>query len=147
MPDNKPSNKLLLLGPLIGVWDIKGRTPDSDKDNITGQVTIEWLPGGHLMQQRGKYSFDDTAIESLEIIAYDPESDSFPSYVYSNIDSMPLPYGWGIEGKTLYHWDATSKYTGKISDDGNTIAGGWRPKDEQNSRPGETYDAIMIRKR
>lgn len=146
MLDNKPRNNLKLLEPLIGVWDIKGRTPGSDKDNITGQVIIEWLPSGHLMQQRGKYNFDGTEIHSLEIVGYDPESDSFPSYVYSNIDSVPLLYCWNIAGKTLSHWDATSKYTGEISDDGNTISGGWRPIEEKNSRPGETYDAVMIRK-
>lgn len=42
----KPNAALGRLERLIGVWKIEGRKFDSDHDNVSGQVTIEWLPGG-----------------------------------------------------------------------------------------------------
>jgi hypothetical protein len=37
-------------------------------------------------------------IESLELIGYDPEGDSFPSTVFSNLSPRPLPYRWDVRG-------------------------------------------------
>jgi hypothetical protein len=35
-----------------GTWDMKGRTLDSNVDNVSGRTTFEWLPGGFFLQQR-----------------------------------------------------------------------------------------------
>jgi hypothetical protein len=69
-------------------------------------------------------------IDSLELIGYDPETQTFPSTVYSNLSPAPLPYTWELDGdnvtiKVSYGpLDAT--FTGSWREDG-TFSGGWRP--------------------
>ena len=141
----QPDPALKALDVLIGTWDLKGRTLDSDKDNISGWNTFEWLPGGFFLKSIGEINFKGVLIQSLEIIGYDPESHTFPSHVYSNLDGNVLPYSWNIEGNTVTHSDKTSKYTGTISEDGQTLSGGWRPKKGEQESPENSYDAIMTR--
>jgi hypothetical protein len=54
-------------------------------------------------------------------------------------------YEWDIQGNTLIHSGLGAKYTGTISEDGNTITGGWRPDEGTQATEGSAYDAIMIR--
>lgn len=88
-----PDPALKRLERYVGTWDMKGRTVGSEVDNISGRVTYEWLPGGFFMQQRTSLNLDfiGLQIESLELIGYDPESDTFPSTVFSNVAPTPLP--------------------------------------------------------
>ena len=142
---SKPHAALKRLDVLIGTWDLKGRTLDSDADNITGWNTFEWLPGGFFLKSTGEIDFKGDKIQSLEIIGYDPSSDTFPSSVYSNMDGSILPYHWDVQGDRVTHSDKSSKYTGTLSEDGKTLSGGWRPKEGEKESPGNTYDAIMTR--
>ena len=141
----RPDPALKRLDVLLGTWDLKGRTLDSDKDNITGWNTFEWLPGGFFLKSTGEINFKGALIQSLEIIGYDPESHTFPSNVYSNLDGNVLPYDWNVEGNTVRHSDKTSTYAGTISEDGQTLSGGWRPKHGEQESPENSYDAIMTR--
>ena len=142
----KPHPALARLEPLIGTWRLTGRTLDATEDNITGRVNIEWLPGGFFMVQRGEIAMPSfgLTVQSLEIIGYDPSSDTFRSTVYSDMDGMPATYFWDVQGKVVTHWTAGSKYTGAFSEDGKTLTGGWRPEGGPGT-PGSAYDATMIR--
>jgi hypothetical protein len=140
-----PPPALRRLDVLIGTWDMTGRTLDSEVDNITGWNTFEWLPGGFFLKSTGEINFKGELIQSLEIIGYDPSSQTFPSHVYSNMDGSVLPYHWNVEGNIVTHSDESSKYTGTLSKDGNTLSGGWRPKKGEKEIPGNAYDAIMTR--
>src|SRR6185503_5939319 len=142
---SQPDPALRALDVLIGTWDLKGRTLDSEKDNITGWNTFEWLQGGFFLKSTGEINFKGVLIQSLEIIGYDPETHTFPSNVYSNVDGKVLPYSWNIQGNTVTHSDKTSKYAGTISEDGQTLWGGWRPKEGEQESPENSYDAIMTR--
>src|SRR5207253_236531 len=113
-----PATALQRLEKLVGAWDIRGRTPNAQEDDIRGRVIVEWLPGGHLLQQRGEMELGDTKIRSLEIVCYDPAKDIFPSYVYSDIESVPLPYFWDVRGDAVTHWTGGWQYTGAFSADG-----------------------------
>ena len=141
----QPNPALKALEVLIGTWNLKGRTLDSDKNNITGWNTFEWLPGGFFLKSTGEINFKGVLIQSLEIIGYDPESGTFPSNVYSNVDGKVLPYEWNVEGNTVTHSDKTSTYKGTISEDGQTLSGGWRPKQGEQGSAENPYDAIMTR--
>ncbi len=140
-----PDPALKRLEKLVGTWDIKGRTLDSLKDNISGRVIIEWLPGGFFLQQRGEMDIMGVKVYSLEILGYDPATNTFPSHVYSNLDGFAHPYFWDVQDNVVTHWTEGSKYTGTFSEDGNMLLGGWRPDlgVEQNAE--NTYDATMIR--
>jgi hypothetical protein len=140
-PD-KPNPALKRLEKLVGTWDIKGRTLDSKEDNITGRMTCEWLPGGFFLTQRGEASCGGLTVRSLEIIRYDPATDTFPASVYSNGSGTVLPYHWDVRGDTVTHWTETDKYTGTLSEDGRTLTGGWRPIAGRGSL---AFDAVMTR--
>lgn len=141
----KPNPALKKLDNLVGTWDIKGRTLDSKEDNISGWTTFEWMPGGFFLKSSGEINFKGFIIQSLEIIAYDPESQTFPSRVYSNMSGTVLPYEWDVQGNTVTHWLDVAKYTGTLSDDGNTLSGRWRPIEGNKSSDNVAYDAVMTR--
>jgi uncharacterized protein DUF1579 len=141
----KPDPALKRLDRLAGTWELKGRTLDSNEDNITGRVVIEWLMGGLFLQQRGEMTFQGTTFQALEILRYDPATDTFPSIVYSSMSALPAAYQWDVQGDVVTHWTEGSKYTGTFSADDNTLTGGWRPDTGVEESAGNTYDAVMIR--
>ena len=50
------------------------------------------------------------------------------------------------KGTQVTHWEATSKYTGTLSADGQTLTGGWRPNPGAPMSEGSAYDAVMTRR-
>lgn len=40
-------------------------------------------------------------IDALELIGYDPETDTFPSTVFSGFSPEPLPYRWDVQGDSV----------------------------------------------
>ena len=141
----KPDPALKRFDVLIGTWDLKGRTLDSNEDNITGWNTFEWLLGGFFLKSEGEINFKGTKLHSLEIIAYVPSTGTFPSNVYSSMGGDILQYYWDVQGNIVIHSDATSIYKGTLSEDGNILSGGWRPKEGEEEIPENSYDAIMAR--
>ena len=141
----KPDPALKRLDVLIGTWDLKGHTLDSNDDNITGWNTFEWLPGGFFLKSIGEINFKGVKFQTLELIAYDPSSQTFPSSVYSNMGGSVLQYYWDVQGNTVTHLDESSTYTGTLSEDGKTLSGGWRPKEGEKESPENAYDAVMTR--
>jgi hypothetical protein len=137
-----PDQALKRLDRLVGTWEIKGRTIDSDVDNISGRMTCEWILGGFFLKQSGQIAFKGLTMQSLEIISYDPASQTFPASVYSDMSGTVLPYHWDIQGNTVTHWTEAHKYTGSFSDDGRTLTGGWRHLDGSGD---VGYDAVMTR--
>jgi uncharacterized protein YndB with AHSA1/START domain len=125
MPTSDPALKR--LDKLVGSWTMKGRTLDSEGDNISGRTTFEWLPGGFFLQQRFEMNFAGIEIQSLELIGYNPETKAFSSLVYSNLWGAPLPYQWDLQDDVLKISTEASKFEGRFSEDGNTFSGGWRP--------------------
>lgn len=140
-----PDPALGRLEKLVGTWSITGRTLDSQDDNISGRVIIEWLPGKFFLQQRGEMDFMGFTVQSLEIVGYDPSTKAFSSYVYSNMGGTPLPYYWDVQGNIVTHWMEDSTYTGTFSEDGNILSGGWRPEEGKEGPENAAYDAIMVR--
>ncbi|MGH2652858.1 MAG: DUF1579 family protein [Actinomycetota bacterium] len=82
LPGRVPSR----LGPT------QGRTEWSE-NNIKGQASYRWLPGGFFLEQSIRLDFMGMEIDSLELIGYDPETKTFPSTVYSNLSPSPCRPG------------------------------------------------------
>jgi hypothetical protein len=82
-------------------------------------------------------------IDSLELIGYDPETNTFPSTVFSNLSPAPLPYGWEIDGDTVTihvsYGPLDATFTGSWRDDG-TFSGGWRPNPGADETVNVAYD-------
>lgn len=139
-----PDPMLKRLGKLVGTWTMRGRTLDSEEDNVFGQNTFKWLPGGFFLQQCVELNFMGMQIRSLELIGYDPATQSLISQVYSNQSPVPLPYKWDLQDDTLTisvnygPLDATFK--GKFSQDGENFSGGWRPNPGADDTINVSYD-------
>ncbi len=140
-----PSPELKRLEKLVGKWNLRGRTPDSKVDNVTGWNAFEWMPGGFFLKSSGEINFGGFTIQSVEIIAYDPASKTFPSSAYTNMSGVVLPYVWDVRGDKVMHWMDTARYTGTFSDGGNTLTGGWRPIDGKTGSGNGAWDAVMTR--
>jgi hypothetical protein len=76
---------------LEGRWTIEGNLIGSD-ENIKVEMTFRWLPGGFFLEQRAHIGFMGLPIDALELIGSDPETDTFPSTVFSGFALTPLPY-------------------------------------------------------
>jgi Protein of unknown function (DUF1579) len=138
-----PDPALKRLEFFVGTWSMKGRTLDSDEDNVSGQTTFEWLPGGFFLQQRVELDFAGYEIKGLEIIGYDPATGKYPSTVYSSMVGMPLPYEYEIEGNNVTirtEFGGGATFHGTVSEDGNSYSGGWRPDEGKENPANVAYD-------
>jgi hypothetical protein len=95
------------------------------------------------LEQRARIDFAGLDIEALELIGYDPESETFPSTVYSNFSPEPLPYKWDVQGDTVTitvsHGQLDATFTGSWREDG-TFSGGWRPNPGADETVNVPYD-------
>jgi hypothetical protein len=133
-----PNPKLKSLDPMVGTWKISGRTIGADADNITGEITIEWLPGGFFLKQTIRINFAGMfEPQGLELVGYNAEKDMLTSLAYSNMAPFPVPYSWEMKGDDLtIHMDAGATMHASISKDGTSFAGGWRPDPGHENDPG-----------
>jgi Protein of unknown function (DUF1579) len=140
-----PDPALNRLDRLVGKWSMRGHFLGSDEENILGQATFQWLPGGFFLQQDVELDFGGRLqIRSRELIGYDPQSGAFSSYVYSNLSPSPLPYKWDLQGDTLTisvsYGPLDASFEGRFSEDGNTFSGGWRPNPGADAAINPPYD-------
>jgi Protein of unknown function (DUF1579) len=85
------------------------------------------MAGGFFLKSEGELNFNGSRIQSLEIIAYDPERKTFPSSVYSSMLGTVFSYVWDVQGITVI------------------LSGGWRPDEGTESTDETAYDATMRR--
>jgi hypothetical protein len=139
----QPHPALKRLDRLVGRWSMEGHLVGSDENNIRGETSFRWLPGGFFLEQRVHIDFVGLQIDSLELIGYDPETDGFPSTVYSNFSPEPLPYRWDVQGEkvtiTVSYGPLDSTFTGSWREDG-TFSGGWRPNPGADETVNVPYD-------
>lgn len=137
-----PDPALRAFDRFIGTWDMKGRTLDSEVENVSGRVTYEWLPGGYFLQQRIELNFAGYDVKGLELIGYDPETGTFPSTVFSNASPVPLPYRWEVHGDELTITTEVlgATFHGRWSEDGSSFSGGWRPNPGREGPGNVAYD-------
>jgi hypothetical protein len=141
----KANPELKRLEKLTGRWKLSGHTLDSMTENIKGWNTFEWISDGFFIESKGEIDFKGMKVQSVEIIGYDPSTDDFPSTVYSSMSESPIPYRWDVRGNKVVHSGAGAIYIGTLSDDGDTLTGGWRPEEGMKNTEGRSYDAVMTR--
>ena len=143
-PAPKPDPVLKRLDRFVGTWSMEGHLVGSSENNIKGRASYRWLPGGFFLEQRIELDFMGMMIHSLELIGYDPETDTFPSTVYSNMAPTPLPYRWEVNDDTVKisvsYGPLDATFTGKFSKDGNHFSGGWRPNPGADETINVAYD-------
>ena len=108
----QPDPALRELDFLVGRWSMRGHLGGSDEENIVGEASYEWLPGGLFMRQRIKLDFAGfVQVHSEELIGYDPASGKFKSQVYSNMSPEPLPYELDVRGGQIPSPSPTARWT------------------------------------
>jgi hypothetical protein len=131
------------LDRFVGRWSMEGNLVGSEERNIKGETEFRWLPGGFFLEQRARIDFVGFQIDALELIGYDPASDTFPSTVFSGFSPQPLPYRWDVKGEavtiTVTHGPLDATFTGAWRDDG-TFSGGWRPNPGADESVNVPYD-------
>jgi Protein of unknown function (DUF1579) len=139
----QPDTALRRLDRLVGRWSMEGGPVGSDETNIKGETTFTWLPGGFFLEQRGHFDFMGVPIDSLELIGYDPKTDTFPSTVFSGFSPEPLPYRWEVKGDnvtiSVSYGVLDATFTGSWREDG-TFSGGWRPNPGADETINVPYD-------
>lgn len=135
----KPNPDLKSLDRLIGTWKQSGE--------VEGEITYEWADGGFFLIQRVDMKQYGNHIKGIEIIGHefkfgaDPSAE-IKSRFYSFLDGMTLDYLYEMEGDTLIIWGgekgSPAYYKGTLSQDGNTLTGGW-------VYPGGGYEAVSTR--
>jgi hypothetical protein len=121
----------------------EGNLLGSNEKNIKGETTFRWLPGGFFLEQRAHIDFAGFEIDALELIGYDPETDTFPSTVFSGFSPDPLPYRWDVRDDsvkiTVSYAPLDATFTGSWRDDG-AFSGGWRPNPGGDESANPPYD-------
>jgi hypothetical protein len=139
----QPDPALRRLDRLVGGWSMEGNLVGSDEKNIKGETAFRWLSGGFFLEQRVQIDFMGLQIDSLELIGYDPETDTFPSTVFSNFAPTPLPYRWEVRGDdvtiTVTYGQLDATFTGAWRED-STFSGGWRPNPGADETVNVPYD-------
>jgi hypothetical protein len=139
----QPDPALRRLDRLVGRWSMEGNLVGSDEKNIRGETSFRWVAGRFFLEQRVRIDFIGLQIDAVELIGYDPETDTFPSTVYSNFSPEPLPYKWDVRDDSVTisvsygQLDAT--FTGSWREDG-TFSGGWRPNPGADETVNVPYD-------
>ena len=139
----QPDPALRRLDLFVGRWSMKGHLVGSREESIGGEARFRWRPGGFFLEQSIELDFGGLKIESLELIGYDPESDRFPSTVFSNLSPVPLPYTWDVREEsvtiTVSYPPLDATFTGSWREDG-TFSGGWRPNTGADETVNVPYD-------
>ena len=90
----EPDPALKRLDRMVGTWTMEGNLVGSVEKNIKGETTFRWLPGGFFLEQRAHIDFAGVEIDALELIGYDPESDtSLDSVLELLADAAAVPLG------------------------------------------------------
>ena len=145
-----PDPALRALDPFVGSWRLKGHLIGSDEENIVGQATYRWLEGGFFLVQDIELDFAGLFdVKSHELVGCDPETEAFSSLVFSNLAPTPLPYKWEVQGRrltiTVSYGPLDATFKGEMSEDGNSMSGGWRPNPGADEAVNVPYDIAGTR--
>jgi hypothetical protein len=130
-------NALKALQSLVGEWDLEAIAASGEPWPGTARATIEWHDSGAHLVQRSTIEMPE-APNSVSIMGCDAANGSYYQ-LYSDdrgvcrVYEMSIGDGeWSLvrEGEPF-----AQRFTARLEDDGNTIAGRW-----ERSRDGRTYE-------
>lgn len=115
------------LEPLVGEWTLEARWPSGESWPGGGRVTFGWHPSGAHLIERGTADLPE-APDNISIIGCDAANGTY-FQLYSDERGVCRVYQMSIGNGEWKLWRAgepfSQRFTGTISDDGNTITGHW----------------------
>jgi hypothetical protein len=95
-------------------------------------VTFAWLEGAPLLIQRTHVALPE-APDSVAVMGFDAATDAFYQ-LYTDERNVQRVYAMSLEGRVWKLWrdgePFSQRFTGTLSDDGRTIAGGWEKAED-----------------
>jgi hypothetical protein len=123
---SEPQSALKVLDVLVGEWEIELSHP-LIPDTLHGRADFEWLLGGQFLLERSSVEHPDFPY-GIFVIGYDEEAGHYKMHYFDSRGITRL-YEMSMEGGVWKVWrddpDFSQRFTGRFSDDGNTITGNW----------------------
>jgi Protein of unknown function (DUF1579) len=139
------------LAVLVGRWRTRGRTrkmPEAAAAEIDALDTYEWLPGRFSLLHTVDACVGDVHVEGAEIIGWDPTRNTYVTQYFGSDGPNSYEARLAEEDGALV-WSmrsAADRFTGRFSDDGDTITGHWEQLDvEEKWQP--WMDITLTRQR
>lgn len=131
------------LSAFLGTWKTEGTVwngAGGPGTRFQATDTYEWLDGGAFLVHRWETTMPGGDAVGIEIIGYDPTTDSFPMYAFDSdgnttiLDARVNGPTWTFNG---VHGRERIRFTGRFHDDGRRLAGIWerRPSDAADWLP------------
>jgi len=136
--DQQPGEATLeALQPLVGEWSLDPRFSFPVPDDVTGRVAFEWMKGGRFLIERWEVSLPE-APDGIAIIGANESGDGYRQHYFDSrgvarVYQMGFDAGtWTLSRTTpdLSPLDFSQRYTGRFSDEGDTIEGVWEISDD-----------------
>jgi hypothetical protein len=127
------SPALAALDLFVGEWSMAARFQDMPAAAGDARVVFEWLPGGQFLVERWSVPVPE-APDGIAIIGLDPSSEGRYLQHYFDSRGVARVYKMTVAEKVWRLWrdepdfsplDFRQRYTGTVSDDGQSITGAW----------------------
>jgi hypothetical protein len=127
------SGALNALDLFVGEWTMEARFKDIPNADGEARVDFEWLPGERFLIERWAVPVPE-APDGIAIIGADPAGEGRYLQHYFDSRGVARVYKMSLENGVWTLWrdepdfsplDFRQRYTGTVSDDGQTIAGSW----------------------
>ena len=115
------------LGVLVGEWSMAASLGPDPATAPRARTTFEWLPGERFLIQRWEVEHPD-APDGIAIIGADPETDGYLQHYFDSRGvARVYEMGFADGAWTLrrLHPGFSQRFTGIVSEDGDTISGRW----------------------
>ena len=127
------SPALAPLDLLVGQWSMTPRFEHAPTPDADARVVFEWLPGEQFLVERWTVDVPE-APDGIAIIGPDPSGEGQYLQHYFDSRGVARVYKMTLANNIWSLWrdqadfsplDFSQRYTGTVSDDGQTITGSW----------------------
>jgi hypothetical protein len=114
-------------------------------------TTFEWLPGRRFLIQRWEVDHPE-APDGIAIIGFDADRDTLLQHYFDSrgvarvYEMVFADRVWTLERRASAP-DFSQRYSGALSDDGNTIAGRWESSEDDGETWSKDFDLTYTRVR
>ena len=90
-----------VLEMFIGRWNVRVKTLQPSKPDVTYIETYEWTLGGKFLSGRTEQKSDDT--EDRMFVGYDPQTKGYPFWIFSSTGTYLYlaPAAWDARTRTM----------------------------------------------
>jgi hypothetical protein len=123
------------LEALVGEWAIEAKPPDGPPWPGGGRVTFEWLEGAPLLVERSHVDVPE-APDGVAVLGCDGMSNTYYQ-LYTDERDVQRVYEMSLDNGVWKLWrdgePFSQRFTGKFSEDGETIAGRWEIAEDRKN--------------